>query len=228
MICYRRFMRKQLVAILLILFVVLWFFIKSKSFIIISKDSDGKHSQAVNYLPVDSKEADSEFERLSNFQNSKDFEYKLGLDEHEQMMKKYNESLKRQEIEEDPFHQIHLEEAKYTDFSNFKINFTQTNYKPEQLRDVVKKLNAEQLIYNSDKLMSLKGDFVVIIVQVHKRVEYFKELLDSLQRAKGIEKALLVISHDYYTDEMNALIRMIKFCPVSIKYCVHLDFLSLF
>ena len=135
------------------------------------------------------------------------------------MMKKYNESLKIQSIQEDAFHPVHLEELKYTDFSNFKINFTQTNYKPEQLRDVVKSLNAEQLIYNRDKLVALKGDYVVIVVQVHKRVEYFKELLDSLQRAKGIERALLVISHDYYTDEMNALIRMIKFCPVSIK-CV--------
>lgn len=209
-------MRKQLVAILLILFVGLWFFIKSKSFTIISKNSDNEHSQENNYLPVDSKEADSEFQRLSNFQK----ENKLALDEHNEMMKKYNESLKRQKIDEDAFHPVHLEETKYTDFSNFKINFTQTNYKPEQLRDVVKSLNAEQLIYNRDKLTALKGDYVVIVVQVHKRVEYFKELLDSLQRAKGIEKALLVISHDYYTDEMNALIRMIKFCPVSTKCCL--------
>ena len=217
MICYRRFIRKQLVAILLTLFIGLWFFIKSKSFTIISKNSDDEQLQS-NNLPVDGREADSEIERLSNFQKSKDFEYRL-INEHEQMMKKYNESLKIQSIQEDAFHPVHLEELKYTDFSNFKINFTQTNYKPEQLRDVVKSLNAEQLIYNRDKLVALKGDYVVIVVQVHKRVEYFKELLDSLQRAKGIEKALLVISHDYYTDEMNALIRMIKFCPVSIK-CV--------
>ena len=217
MICYRRFIRKQLVAILLTLFIGLWFFIKSKSFTIISKNSDDEQFQS-NNLPVDGREADSEIERLSNFQKSKDFEYRL-INEHEQMMKKYNESLKIQSIQEDAFHPVHLEELKYTDFSNFKINFTQTNYKPEQLRDVVKSLNAEQLIYNRDKLVALKGDYVVIVVQVHKRVEYFKELLDSLQRAKGIEKALLVISHDYYTDEMNALIRMIKFCPVSIK-CV--------
>ena len=217
MICYRRFIRKQLVAILLTLFIGLWFFIKSKSFTIISKNSDDEQLQS-NNLPVDGKEADSEIERLSNFQKSKDFEYRL-INEHEQMMKKYNESLKIQSIQEDAFHPVHLEELKYTDFSNFKINFTQTNYKPEQLRDVVKSLNAEQLIYNREKLVALKGDYVVIVVQVHKRVEYFKELLDSLQRAKGIEKALLVISHDYYTDEMNALIRMIKFCPVSIK-CV--------
>ena len=217
MICYRRFIRKQLVAILLTLFIGLWFFIKSKSFTIISKNSDDEQLQS-NNLPVDGREADSEIERLSNFQKSKDFEYRL-INEHEQMMKKYNESLKIQSIQEDAFHPVHLEELKYTDFSNFKINFTQTNYKPEQLRDVVKSLNAEQLIYNRDKLVALKGDYVVIVVQVHKRVEYFKELLDSLQRAKGIERALLVISHDYYTDEMNALIRMIKFCPVSIK-CV--------
>ena len=208
-------MRKQLIAVLLIIFIGLWFFIKSTSFTIISKDSDEESVLNVN-LPVDSKETDSELERLSNIQNQKDFAFDRVLNEHEQMMKKYNESLKKQEIEEDAFHPIHLEETKYTDFSNFKINFTQTNYKPEELRNVVKKLNSEQLIYNREKLKNLQRDYVVIIVQVHKRVEYFKELLDSLQRAKGIEKALLVISHDYYTDEMNALIRMIKFCPVSI------------
>ena len=94
MICYRRFIRKQLVAILLTLFIGLWFFIKSKSFTIISKNSDDEQLQS-NNLPVDGKEADSEIERLSNFQKSKDFEYRL-INEHEQMMKKYNKSLKIQ------------------------------------------------------------------------------------------------------------------------------------
>ena len=65
MICYRRFIRKQLVAILLTLFIGLWFFIKSKSFTIISKNSDDEQLQS-NNLPVDGKEADSEIERLSN------------------------------------------------------------------------------------------------------------------------------------------------------------------
>ena len=158
-----------------------------------------------------------ELERLSKIEFEKDLEKEKEdiKREHQEMLRKYNESLKQQAIQEDAFHPIHSVENKYTDFSNFKINFTETNYKPEHLRSVVHKLNAEQLIYNREKLKDLPKNFVVIVVQVHKRVVYFKELLDSLQRSKGIEKALLVISHDYYTDEMNALVRMIKFCPVS-------------
>ena len=215
MICYRRFLRKQLVAVLVILFIGLWFFIKSKSLTIISKTSHW--NSAVPGENQQSRETDLELDRLSNIEKENESAVKHFdiQDEYQEMVKKYNDSLKKQEIEEDAFHPFHLQETKYADFSNFKINFTQTNYNPEELRTVVKNLNVEQLIYNREKLKGLPKDYVVIIVQVHKRVEYFKELLDSLQRSKGIENVLLVISHDYYTDEMNALIRMIKFCPVS-------------
>ena len=215
MICYRRFLRKQLVAVLVILFIGLWFFIKSKSLTIISKTSHW--NSAVPGENQQSRETDLELDRLSNIEKENESAVKHFdiQDEYQEMVKKYNDSLKKQEIEEDAFHPVHLQETKYADFSNFKINFTQTNYNPEELRNVVKNLNVEQLIYNREKLKGLPKDYVVIIVQVHKRVEYFKELLDSLQRSKGIENVLLVISHDYYTDEMNALIRMIKFCPVS-------------
>jgi len=217
MICYRRCLRKQILVFVFILFVGLWFFIKSRSFVIVNERSQNELlNEGFQGSQDNDRETALELERLSGIETEKEH-----IREHEEMMRKYNESLKRQAIEEDAFHPKHLIESKYTDFSNFKINFTETVYKPLDLISAVEKLNNEQIIYNREKLKSLPKGYVVIVVQVHRRVEYFKELLDSLQRSKGIEKSLLVVSHDYYTDEMNALVRMIKFCPVSIDtFCL--------
>lgn len=217
--CYRRFLRKQVLVVLIVLFIGLWFLMKSKSFRIINQQHLVKDRLNTDRFVVDPPEVNNqqEMERLLKVEDiitMRKKEEDQIRQENLEMIKKYNESLKLQEIEDDAFNPIHLVESKYTDFSNFKINFTETRYKPEDLRDVVHKLNTEQIIYNLEKIDKLPKDFVVVVVQVHKRVEYFKELLDSLQRSKGIEGVLLVVSHDYYTDEMNALIRMIKFCPV--------------
>ncbi len=86
----------------------------------------------------------------------------------------------------------------------------------ELLQDVLLKANRAQTIRNSDRFPPL-GEVagLVVIVQVHKRVGYLKQLLESLKVAKGIENVLLVISHDYYYDDMNELIRTVDFCPVS-------------
>eukprot|EP00111_Clytia_hemisphaerica_P016308 TCONS_00048294-protein len=209
--CYRRVLRKQAFLFIFILFVALWFFIKSRNFVTVDNESN-MYSNSID----DSKETDLELARLSKIEAEKEAvrNEQLAELEHQEMMRKREESLKQQTIEDDPFHPKHNIEREYTDFSNFKINFTQTNYKPADLREAVRKLNDEQLIYNKEMLKKLPKDYIVMVVQVHKRVEYFKELLDSMQRAKDIGSTLLVVSHDYYTDEMNALIRMIKFCPV--------------
>ena len=86
----------------------------------------------------------------------------------------------------------------------------------ELLQKVLMKANKAQIIYNQNKFPPLAEDGLVLIVQVHKREGYLKQLLESLKVAKGIEKVLLVISHDYFYDDMNALIRSIDFCPVSL------------
>ena len=87
----------------------------------------------------------------------------------------------------------------------------------EMLKDVMVKANQAQTIYNQDKFPALGEEGLVLIVQVHKRDGYLKQLLESLKAAKGIENVLLVISHDYYYDDMNKLIRTIDFCPVSVQ-----------
>lgn len=80
----------------------------------------------------------------------------------------------------------------------------------------MKKLNHQQRVLNADKFPPLSNsDGLVLIVQVHKRENYLKQLFESLKRAKGIEKVLLVISHDYFYDDMNAMVESVDFCRVS-------------
>lgn len=58
--------------------------------------------------------------------------------------------------------------------------------------------------------------FFVILVQVHSRVNYLKELIESLRQTKYIEDTLVIFSHDLYLKEMNDLIQGIDFCAVLI------------
>lgn len=218
MICRRRLCRNQLMLFLFIILIGVWFFMKS--FVFVLKHDNVKTDQIVDGRSrEDNKiETENEINRLSQMNNKElanDFER-----EHQELMKKYNESLREQREDEDAFHEKHLVESKYTDFTNFKIDFNETSYLPEHLLSVIDKLNKNPTVHNREKLKNLPKEYAVIIVQVHKRIEYFKELLDSLQRSKGIEESLLIISHDFYCDEMNALVRIIKFCPVSFLYII--------
>jgi len=86
----------------------------------------------------------------------------------------------------------------------------------QKLRDIVKAVNEAEYIRNADKFgTTLSQESIVIIVQVHNRGDYFSYLLKSLRRAKGIEDALLIISHDYYSEEINRHVESIDFCKVS-------------
>lgn len=84
-----------------------------------------------------------------------------------------------------------------------------------KLRDIVRAVNKAEYIRNGGKFgTTLSRKSIVIIVQVHDRSDYFSYLLKSLSHAKGIEDALLVISHDYYSEEMNRHVESIDFCKV--------------
>lgn len=86
----------------------------------------------------------------------------------------------------------------------------------QSLRDLVRAINEAEYIRNGDKFgRTLSQGSIVIVVQVHDRGDYFAYLLKSLSRAKGIEEALLVISHDYYSEEINRHVQSIDFCKVS-------------
>lgn len=85
----------------------------------------------------------------------------------------------------------------------------------QKLRDIVRAVNQAEYIRNGEKFgTTLSPKSIVIVVQVHDRGDYFSYLLKSLSRAKGIEEALLVISHDYYSEEINRHVESIDFCKV--------------
>ncbi len=90
----------------------------------------------------------------------------------------------------------------------------------QMLSDKFLTLNKEERIYNAEKFAPLVSDDIILIVQVHKRVEYLRQLLDSLRAARDIEEVLLVVSSDYYLEEMNQLVQSVEFCKVG---CCHMS-----
>ncbi|CAH1122483.1 unnamed protein product [Ceutorhynchus assimilis] len=84
----------------------------------------------------------------------------------------------------------------------------------EYIKLKIEEANKEQIIYNEDIFGRLNNDSLVILVQVHKRVNYLQHLIDSLAKARYIDQALIIFSHDIYEEEINDLIKAIKFCKV--------------
>ena len=86
-----------------------------------------------------------------------------------------------------------------------------------KLREFVGSANAAEFIRNKEKFGSkFSQTSIVIVVQIHDRVDYFSRLLKSLSHAKGIEDALLIISSDFYTEEIYKHVDSIDFCRVSM------------
>ncbi|KAJ2953494.1 hypothetical protein O0L34_g1092 [Tuta absoluta] len=79
---------------------------------------------------------------------------------------------------------------------------------------LIHKYNDDQTIYNEDIFGPVQNDTLIIAVQVHTRVSYLRHLIVSLAQARDIGKTILVFSHDYYDEEINALIRSINFTKV--------------
>jgi len=85
---------------------------------------------------------------------------------------------------------------------------------PEDVVRSIRFLNEHHEVLNADTFGGPQSVSIVLVVQVHNRVEYLKILIDSLEKAKGIEKALIIFSHDIYFPPVNDLIVNIKFCQV--------------
>ena len=75
--------------------------------------------------------------------------------------------------------------------------------------------NKSSTVLTTTKFFYKPPKFFVILVQVHSRLNYLKELITSLKSTKYIEEALVIFSHDIYDPEMNELIRGISFCAVN-------------
>ncbi|KAI3388730.1 hypothetical protein SNEBB_007359 [Seison nebaliae] len=75
--------------------------------------------------------------------------------------------------------------------------------------------NEKQFIFNYHLLekfwkFSNNSDQLIIVIQVHNRVDYLKELLKSLEKCKSIESSLIILSHDYITSNITNLINSIN------------------
>ncbi|CAH8573768.1 unnamed protein product [Heterobilharzia americana] len=97
------------------------------------------------------------------------------------------------------------------------------------LRQYVSLLNSIQYVRNADIYGQLptRDNFNVvtsapehvIVIQIHNRSLELTLLIESLRRVKGIEKSLIIFSHDIYSDELNNLIASIRFArTVQIFY----------
>lgn len=83
----------------------------------------------------------------------------------------------------------------------------------DEVRRSVEFNNANAEILNDDRFRTISIDFV-IVVQVHNRSQYLEKLIQSISRSPGINRTLLVFSHDFFSREINRLIQSIEFCRV--------------
>ncbi|KAH3789456.1 hypothetical protein DPMN_167637 [Dreissena polymorpha] len=84
-----------------------------------------------------------------------------------------------------------------------------------EIYEEILRINSEQKIRNLYRYgLKLDQESVVMVIQVHDRLEYLRILIESLREVRGIEKTLLIISHDVYSDGLNQLVKEVDFCPV--------------
>ena len=57
----------------------------------------------------------------------------------------------------------------------------------------------------------VNNDTIIVVVQVHNRIQYLHQLIYSLSQADGIDKTLLVFSHDFWDEGINDLVNSVDF-----------------
>lgn len=87
----------------------------------------------------------------------------------------------------------------------------------DKLKRFTQNMNEELLILNKDKFPKRPKHGPVVVVQVHKRLEYLVHLISSLEKAKGINDVLVIISSDWYSDAIVNAVKQIKFCQVYLQ-----------
>jgi len=75
----------------------------------------------------------------------------------------------------------------------------------------IKLINEDQSIRNEDIFGPVTHNTTVIAIQVHNRLQYLRQLIISLSAAQGIDKTLIIFSHDFYDEGINELINSIDF-----------------
>ncbi|VDM40898.1 unnamed protein product [Toxocara canis] len=84
----------------------------------------------------------------------------------------------------------------------------------EEIVASIEFLNANYDVLNVGKFGPVQETKIVIVVQVHNRIEYLRYLIQSLEAAKFIDEVLLIFSHDYSSASINQLVKEIRFCRV--------------
>ncbi|XP_034006401.1 alpha-1,6-mannosyl-glycoprotein 2-beta-N-acetylglucosaminyltransferase [Trematomus bernacchii] len=83
---------------------------------------------------------------------------------------------------------------------------------PTELTQSVYSANYKQCVHNAD---TFPGEpLLVLVVQVHNRPEYLRLFIKSLEKAAEVHSFLLIFSHDYFSEEINAIVQGITFCKV--------------
>ncbi|XP_075491092.1 alpha-1,6-mannosyl-glycoprotein 2-beta-N-acetylglucosaminyltransferase-like [Primulina tabacum] len=67
---------------------------------------------------------------------------------------------------------------------------------------------------NLDLYPKLAKNHIVIVLYVHNRPKYLQVVVDSLSQVVGISETLLIVSHDGFFEEMDKIVKSIKFCRV--------------
>ncbi|XP_077547795.1 alpha-1,6-mannosyl-glycoprotein 2-beta-N-acetylglucosaminyltransferase-like [Haemaphysalis longicornis] len=88
------------------------------------------------------------------------------------------------------------------------------SYEYARLSPSIVPLKLPQSVHHASKFGALAPSDPVIVVQVHDRWHYLKHLLHSLSRVRGIERALLVLSHDHYDEQVLGVSKSANFCKV--------------
>lgn len=81
-----------------------------------------------------------------------------------------------------------------------------------ELAEAVYSANYRQRVFNADSFPAEHA--LVLVVQVHNRPEYLRLLIRSLERADGVHNFLIIFSHDFISEEINAIVQGITFCKV--------------
>ena len=97
---------------------------------------------------------------------------------------------------------------KNTSLSNFIDN--------ENLNAIIRNKHfiKDKLIKESKQKNKYVSNLLVILIQVHSRLNYLKELVSSLNETKHINETLVIFSHDLIDEKINDFIKTIDFCAV--------------
>ncbi|KAM3956958.1 alpha-1,6-mannosyl-glycoprotein 2-beta-N-acetylglucosaminyltransferase-like [Aphomia sociella] len=89
-----------------------------------------------------------------------------------------------------------------------------TDIELENLNSKLERLNSETEILNWGRYGPVTEETTILLVQVHHDPERLQYRIISLAQVHYIQDVLLIFSHSYYDEEVNNLIRSIRFCKV--------------